>query len=254
MYIYNLKRCEADDRDLKFDDHATRHTRDLILPDKIDLTGSIPLPVLNQGNLGSCTANASSNALRYCLEKQKSIVFQPSRLFIYYFTRFIEGNIQVDSGANIRDVMKAIHCFGACNETKWPYIIDKFRTRPSSSSIQAAKPHAVTFQYLSITHNLDSIKNVLASGYPIVFGIAVYESLERQECITTGIVPIPDMNTERCMGGHCILMTGYDDTTQMFTILNSWGKSVGQMGYFQIPYAYIANPNLTFDLWTIDFF
>jgi C1A family cysteine protease len=69
--------------------------------------------------LGSCTANAASNAVKCIIVKENRIVFQPSRLYIYWFSREIENTILSDSGASLRDTMNAIKKNGACDEQIW---------------------------------------------------------------------------------------------------------------------------------------
>ena len=80
------------------------------LPPKFDLLSKMP-PVYNQGDLGSCTANAIS-ALIHLFD----FSFVPSRLMIYYNERMMEGTISQDSGANIRDGIKSINTTGVCHE------------------------------------------------------------------------------------------------------------------------------------------
>src|ERR1700692_1800905 len=68
------------------------------LPSKVDLHQYCP-PVYNQGELGSCTANALAAALDYERNRQKMPFLNPSRLFIYYNERLLEGTVSQDSGA-----------------------------------------------------------------------------------------------------------------------------------------------------------
>ena len=81
----------------------------------------------------------------------------------------------------------------------------------------------------------------------------VYESFESDLSMKTGNIPLPKKN-ERCFGGHCILLMGYDDNLRQFKFQNSWGTNVGVKGYFTLPYEYILNPNLSNDFWAITFF
>jgi C1A family cysteine protease len=250
--IYNHRKDIVDHRDHKFELHVLQVDT---LPIKIDLrtTGFVPV-VLNQGELGSCSANGASNALRFCLEKEHGIVIQPSRLFIYYFTRLIEGTINEDSGACIRDVMKEINTYGACSETLVPYDITKFAVHPPTSAVRSAQSHCKGFKYLSVQQNLSSIKNALNAGFPIILGIQVYDSFETQQVSQTGIVPMPDVNTESCLGGHCVTCYGYSEDDKTFLFMNSWGTEWGQQGFFTLPFAYVLNSDFTSDLWTIKVF
>jgi C1A family cysteine protease len=92
------------------------------LPSQVDLRPQCP-PVVDQGALGSCTANAIANAHLFNQRKQMAAQsFLPSRLFIYYNERVMEGTVNSDSGAMIRDGIKSIAKQGVCPETQWPYI------------------------------------------------------------------------------------------------------------------------------------
>jgi len=53
------------------------------------------------------------------------------------------------------------------------------------------------------------------------------------------------------VGGHAVLAIGYDDKERRFLARNSWGEGWGIKGYFTLPYNYLANRNLSDDLWTI---
>src|SRR5262249_21513787 len=93
------------------------------LPAKIDLRPHCP-PVYDQGQLGSCTGNAIAGAIHFDRVKQhKTPDFVPSRLFIYYNEREMEGTVSSDAGAQIRDGIKSVSERGDCPETQWPYEI-----------------------------------------------------------------------------------------------------------------------------------
>src|SRR5580692_7685401 len=86
------------------------------LPPNVDLRPQCPKEVYDQGQLGSCTANAIAGALEFEMLKQRLNAFTPSRLFIYYNERVIEGTTATDSGALIRDGIKSVNSQGACPE------------------------------------------------------------------------------------------------------------------------------------------
>src|SRR5258705_5504683 len=109
-----------DHRDYAYAVPLARLTAAAPLPAKVDLRKKCP-PVYNQGNIGSCTANAIAAALEFDRRKQKLTDFVPSRLFIYYNERVIEHTIGTDAGAMIRDGIKSVSRQGACPETEWTY-------------------------------------------------------------------------------------------------------------------------------------
>ncbi|MGA2107622.1 MAG: C1 family peptidase [Syntrophorhabdales bacterium] len=218
------------------------------LPTSIDLRKQCP-PVYDQGELGSCTANAIGAAMEFERMKQGFQDFMPSRLFIYYNERVIEGTVASDSGAQIRDGIKSVGAQGVCPESEWPYDVAQFATKPGPQCYaDAIKDKAVLYQRLS--YNLNQMKGCLASGYPFVFGFTVYDSFESQEVAKTGVAPMPQTG-EQTLGGHAVLAVGYDDGQQRFIVRNSWGTGWGMEGYFTLPYAYLIDSNLADDYWTI---
>jgi C1A family cysteine protease len=219
------------------------------LPERVDLRDKCP-PVYDQGELGSCTANAIGAALQFDQKKQRESDFVPSRLFIYYLERVIEGTVDSDSGAQIRDGVKAVAKQGACKEEPtWPYDIKKFTDKPRKAAYDEAEEHQA-IRYLRLTQALSQFKGCLASGYPFIFGFAVYESFESQEVARSGHVPMPKAK-EALLGGHAVLAVGYDEDKQWFIVRNSWGKAWGMDGYFTMPYPYLLQGSLSSDFWTI---
>ena len=219
------------------------------IPPSADLNRQCP-PVYDQGQLGSCTANAIAAAFQFDEMKQKEKdVSTPSRLFIYYGERAMEGTVNEDSGAQIRDGIKVVVHNGVCPEKEWPYDIAKFTQKtPQKCFTDAKKYKAVTYQRL--IQDLNTMKGCLAEGFPFVFGITVYESMMTPEVAKTGVVPMPTTQ-EKVLGGHAILAVGYDDSKRTFKFRNSWGTSWGDGGYGYIPYSYLTDDNLASDFWTI---
>lgn len=238
-------------------------TAPLVLPPAIDLMNRADWPeVYDQGDLGSCVANAVAGAIFY--EKIKKLtaggkyagmssflsnkqLFHPSRLFIYYGAREIIGLINADSGSYIRDAIKVVYNQGAPRETGWPYNIQKFKVRPYKRSYKSAPYHKIT-SYKSVPTDVSEVKKALAEDYPVVVGFAVFNSFFSDQA---GNIPVPGPY-EYMIGGHAVLLVGYDDATQRFKFRNSWGREWGTEGCGTIPYAYIANPNLSDDFWILE--
>lgn len=219
------------------------------LPKTVDMRKQCP-PAYDQGQLGSCTANAIGAALEFDQMKQGEEAFTPSRLFIYYNERAMEGTVDSDSGAQIRDGVKAVAKQGACREDPtWPYEIGKFDEEPPKPAYAEGKEHQ-SISYLRLAPALSQLKGCLASGYPFVFGFSVYESFESAQVAKTGHAPIPKAN-EALLGGHAVMAVGYDEARQRFILRNSWGTGWGMSGYFTLPYPYLLQPSLSSDFWTI---
>jgi len=254
---YGWKPDLPDHRDFLF---ATPPATAAALPTNVDLRPKCP-PVYDQGQLGSCTANAIAGAIEFDQIKQGLTEFTPSRLFIYYNERVLENTSpSVDSGAQIRDGIKSVASLGACTEALWPYSDQNtdpapcptcpFAQKPSAACYTQGKQHKIkTYQRLN-SAVVNTLKGCLAGGYPFVFGFTVYESFESQTVANTGVVPMPGPG-EKVVGGHAVVAVGYDDATQRFIVRNSWGNQWGMQGYCTMPYGYLTDTNLADDFWTI---
>src|SRR5262245_11406472 len=117
-------------------DHIWAAPRKIVadLPPMSDLRPKMP-PIWDQGDLGSCTANATAGQ---CWFLDKTAPYEPSRLFIYYTTRMMEGTVNYDAGASIRDSVKSVVRYGYPPESMWPYDISKFKKKPGSKVFKAA--------------------------------------------------------------------------------------------------------------------
>ena len=215
------------------------------LPANVDLREDCSL-VEDQGALGSCTAQALAGNLEFLDNRMDHVYTDVSRLFIYYNERVIEGTVEFDSGAMIRDGIKCLKKSGVCEETLWPYHIPHFTKKPSAKCYAAAKKHCISSYYRIET--LAEMLACLADGYPFVFGFAVYESFESKQVAQTGIVQMPKAS-ERQIGGHAVMAVGYDQKKKRFLVRNSWGKRWGMSGYFTMPFEYLET--LSDDFWTI---
>lgn len=249
MHVYKIARYgwrkdHPDHRDIKLSIAAP-----VPLPPSADLRSDMP-PVYDQGELGSCTANAISAAVDFERKCQGEPFITPSRLFIYYDERVIEGTVSEDAGAEIRDGIKSVAAQGVCPESEWPYDITQFTKLPTSNCYTDAKKfEALT--YAGVPQTANDIKHCLAIlKKPVVFGFSVFESFESLTVAKTGTVPMPGKK-DRPIGGHAVVIVGYDDARSMFLVRNSWGSGWGISGYFWMPYAYTLNANLADDFWVI---
>jgi C1A family cysteine protease len=209
-------------------------------------------PVEDQGQLGSCTANALVGALEFLELKDGAQFADLSRLFLYYNERVIEGTVNQDSGAFIRDGIKSLAKQGVCTEPEWPYKISRFRRKPSRACYRTAKKHRI-FSYHRIT-TVDEMRSCLAEEFPFVFGFTVYDAFESAAVARSGVLNMPGPK-EKVVGGHAVMGVGYNDRARRFVIRNSWGSDWGQKGYFTLPYDYLSpDKNLADDFWTVRIF
>ena len=231
-------------------------TRDyLYLPsgNKIAATSRVDLrqyctAIEDQGSLGSCTGNAIAGAIEL-LNNRNGRYQDISRLFIYYYERLMLGTINYDSGAYIRDGIKVAYNYGAAVEALWPYQISKFKTRPTQPAILDGQKRKITL-YERVT-NLAGCIDAISQGYPVIVGFNVYSSFNNLGVRNTGMMPYPNVAKEKLLGGHAVLLVGYDAVAKRFTARNSWGARWGDKGYFYMPYQVIENTSMSGDFWII---
>lgn len=221
------------------------------LPLEHSLRSKMP-KVYDQGQLGSCTANAIGGAVQFQQMKEKEVegANVPSRLFIYWNERELEGTTSSDAGAMIRDGMKVIGSVGAPPEADWPYDINKFSVKPPAQAFGDALKYTAT--YGRVTQSTHSLKASTYFGRPVVFGFTVFDSFE--EIGSDGIMPMPDLNNESVLGGHAVLIVGYKmiDNQVYFEVRNSWGPDWGDGGYFWMPAAFAISPDYCDDFWHVN--
>ena len=221
------------------------------LPSSVDLITSKKFDfVYDQLNIGSCVANTTCWCYKFLRRE-----FNPSRLFSYYYSRVLDqqqgDNSPIyDDGTTMLNGMRSIRIYGTPWESLWPYITRKYSLKPSNSAINDALKHKI-LQFSKLNQDLNLLKNTLANGLPFVIGIYVYSSFENSDVDITGIVPYPNKSTERFLGGHAITIVGYDDITQRFKFVNSWGRGWGNRGYGYIPYNYVLDRSLTDELYVL---
>ncbi len=221
---------------------------------KTKIITSLP-DVYNQGDLGSCTANALGAAFSYEQKQRYLQDFKPSRLFIYYNERKLQGNTLYDTGSSISDGIKALTTKGVCPEELWPYDVNKFAVKPPKIAYEKASLHQVLGSR-KVPETVNGFKTMINMQLPVIFGFTAYESFEKSQIARTGIMTIPTPE-EKCLGGHAVLCVGYDDDMRnnncvgFLKIRNSWGDTWGDDGYFWMPYDYVDKLKLVSDLWVI---
>ena len=217
--------------------------------------------VYDQGQLNSCTANAMCAAYGFDLKKQSQspharpgafAYFDPSRLFVYYNARSMEKTVLEDSGASIRDTIKCVHRFGVCKEATWRYDIHKFYQQPPESAYREAHGNIVS-KYERLQQDIHQFRACLKDNCPFLFSFEVFGSFYNIDCTGLMKMPLPLEYESPPIGRHAVMAVGYDDRSKNFIILNSWGQSWGDKGYFYMPYDYIKDCRWSSDFWKITF-
>ena len=211
---------------------------------KTQLASSFTCPlgsILDQGNLGSCVANAFSYTIN-AITKNKTIL---SRLWLYAMCRILDNvPLNQDSGTYVRSAGNALLKYGAVPEPSYPYTVSLFGNFPPLNIIKSSNQFT-KFGYIFVNQDLVSLKTALVTNNrPIIFGFLVYSSFTASK---NGNIPMPNTVKETLLGGHCMTIVGYNDTNKTFKCANSWGTFWGDRGYCYIPYGYLTNSNLASD-------
>ena len=239
-------------------DHTIHHENDKLVfktstgislkavPKKPPAIFTIPIlaHIIDQGSLGACVANSAFYLISAQTQRRVSL----SRLMLYDLCRIMDDTpLSQDGGTTVRTAARTLKKYGCCSESVYPYNISTYKFLPPLNAFKQMNLFK-QFAYVFVNQDLNSLKNTLTSiKTPITFGFLVYDSFMSSQVAITGIVPMPDTNTEQLQGGHCVTMFGYDDRKQAFYCLNSWGKNWGKSGYFYLPYEYVTNTTLAGD-------
>ncbi|MBN2441812.1 MAG: hypothetical protein JXJ04_10710 [Spirochaetales bacterium] len=213
------------------------------LPVEVDLSSYLPSPG-NQGNQGSCTGWSTAYAYKSFHERvernwalnTETHLFSPA-----YIYNQINGG--VDEGAYIPDALELMKSKGCATLSSMPYNEGNYTRQPPASADNEAKKYKAK-SYMSVDfHNLYEMKSILAGKNCIVVGLDVYENFDSY---SGGILKSVQGSN---MGGHAILVVGYNDNKKAYKLINSWGTYWGEKGFIWINYDTFEQ--ITFEAWVM---
>ncbi|TFH40635.1 MAG: hypothetical protein E4G96_07125, partial [Chrysiogenales bacterium] len=208
---------------------ATAKAGEKQLPSRVDLSPLFPAPGY-QGEQNSCVAWATAYAAKSYQENlgsgqsraDREKVFSPS----YIYNQINNGR---DQGSTIPDAIELVKNQGCATLTTMPY--GDYRTQPTRAAREEAAAYRVESYARLDGKNLASLKTLLADGVPIIVGMKTYENF------MTYSGGVYSRTGGAYIGGHAMIIVGYDDGKNAFKIMNSWSDRWGDKGFVQYDYA-----------------
>ena len=253
-YIANTRPSPPDQRDIPYVPKILPHQ----YASSIDLMPNV-YEVEDQGSIGSCVANGVASQCEW-LAKLAGAPQDLSRLFLYTATLEFEDRTG-EEGLAPRDAYSVAHKYGICAEAAYPYDISKAGVNPPESAYQAANATKMR-RYESVVSNTriqqvyepeDRINIVMAAlneGMPVGIAMTVTDSISHmkgpwQTQDYTGFAA----SGAQSIGGHYVVIIGYDDSVGRFLVQNSWGTAWGDGGFGGFPYSIVSEP--FFEAWLV---
>lgn len=231
--------------------------RPVLVPDSVDHRDK-QTPIKDQNNRGTCVCFASMAGLEVAYGGGS---LDLSEQYANYLFMKAEGAGCKSAGLQTHMSADYLTANGVCVESVCPYQNDKYHfpaycnngaatKPPMRSAAEAANPYKIkTYQKIWRNDSLASdsgtwINNprylmaLLAGGHDIVFGTHVagwvrpYGGVLDVKLDSSGN-PLPSV------GGHAMLIVGYDRPGEYFIVKNSWGPDLGHDGYLYLSFDYI---------------
>ena len=207
------------------------------LPRRVDLSADFPPPG-NQGQQSSCVAWATAYALRSYqahVRSHASLVtgdghIDSARVFSPAFI-YNQINNGRDAGSVFSDAFALMQSKGVAPLQYMPYSQNDYRTMPNPAALNVAANYRIAFWKQINVNELVELKSQLNAGYPVIIGAMVDEGFDH-----AGKGFVWDHVGGRQLGGHAMLVVGYDDDRNAFRVLNSWGTGWGDHGYYWLDY------------------
>jgi len=227
-FRFGALRSPHDTRDLVAE-HIYPKSRDLALPEELDLRKDLQ-PIRDQGQQGSCVAQACACMKEWHEKKQVGLNQYMSPQFIYN-----NRSNYPEEGMYGRDAMQILYYKGSCLEKTYPYGIIEEADNLNKKAVDEATRYRI-MRYAKV-NTIDGVKSALYKNGPcvILFPVHNYSPQFWKQANPS----------EPMLGGHAVNCCGY--LKDGFVIRNSWGTDWGDNGYTLYPY---SDFGLHWEIWT----
>ena len=228
-------------------------------------------PVKHQANRNTCSVFAATSIAEFLLKEHRGQEVDLSESYNYYLAKHkaLSNTFLKDAYLPVDGLAGYLaldgYSFGASMESDWPYEQNNwFATNNKKCKKPNGVPSVACFTGIP-PKNLESIEETFKTVYIPFDKIGAYILNEKKPVLVniwlfrngmnmqTGALNIPPEGEEQLMGGHVVVLTGYDAIQQEYTFKNSWGEAWGNKGYGTMPKAYLekhfeASKSIPFNL------
>lgn len=230
---------------------------------------ALPMPPAgDQGCMESCVAWAAGyGIMSYYIANERqnfnydnSILRSPIFLYsqAYLWGDCVGGSSVFSNPVSRRGVLDILQDKGICSlgEMAYPFGTEVYNaqgkycnidettcaTQPDNTQLAQASAYKIrNFERIWLRGgDINYLKGLLLQGYPILFAMNTKSDFQR---LGTSVLNATT-NTGTNMGGHAMVVMGYDDSKHAFKVLNSWGQSFGDQGMFWFDYDYFAQQEI----------
>ena len=224
-------------------EHPLRNTIKSSSPTQVLL--HTPPIIGNQENLNSCVGWAlcyagASIRLYDSIPNWDIALCSPS----YLFNQYKHSHAAVDTtscdsvSSNILYLGYWLSKEGTCSYAQMPYTTNCNQMPTIAQKIDALNKR-FSINQLPVTNDTSWYKQALRFGWPIVVGMPVYDSFLTMWNDTTSHGEWNNVDTtlyDHNASGHATCIVGYDDEKDAFKVMNSWGDSLGDHGFYWVKY------------------
>ena len=218
-------------------------TKSSSLQEVVSLKKYCPEPG-NQGSTGSCASfaavhgaiNITNSLQNNIMDKSQIESIRMSSSFVY---NQLNTSKNCSKGTSIIETLDFLTNQGTCFESEFPFTND---CSIAPDQIASKSKSNLKIDYSAVLYDKNSsdirkenlVKNYLSDSIPVIAVCQISDNFLNLPYGTT--IWEQDERRDQYLGHHVMVVIGYDDNTQTFELLNSWGNKWGNGGFVSISY------------------